>query len=116
MRVPISSPRGNTFGGNRYRGGLGGCLSACVSPAGLAGERVVSCWLAHGQMTFKIPLLHQARNDLGQSGDSDFGDDHLAKLIVIGLARLQSRLDVLGETDGIDEHDWVTPTAFAGEE
>jgi hypothetical protein len=67
-------------------------------------------------MTFKVPFLHKIGNDPRQSRDSNFWDNDLAKLIVIRLARLQSRLNVLCEPDGIDEHDWITPAAFAFEE
>jgi hypothetical protein len=67
-------------------------------------------------MSFQIPLLHEMWNDFGESGNRDFRDDDLAKLIVIGLARLQSCLHVLGETDGIDEHDLITATVLAFEE
>src|SRR5437879_3399524 len=66
-------------------------------------------------MCFKIPLLHEMRNDLGDCGDRDLRHNDLAEFIIIGLARLQGRLNVLRQADGINEHDPVSATVFTFE-
>lgn len=51
-------------------------------------ERFIGFRIVSGQMAFEVSFLHKMRNDSVDGRDRDLGDDDLAKLIIIRLARL----------------------------
>src|SRR6266511_2095090 len=95
--------------------GVPGASAPGRTPPAVArsGAAVLRCRLADEQMPLKKPFLDQVRNHPRKSGDRDFRDNDLATFVVIRLARLQSRLNILREADRVNEQDRITAAVLA---